>query len=268
MFKVKCYDDAGDGPCKCLSDPSNDVLTCCASAARQYGRPRFEDVVAHSVDCTRYVCPVSGSVATQSRPFRGPAGGSDDGLISRSKSSVFNGPGLRARGVVKKERGHAVRHVFRPVAFARGTVAIYVCDVDANGVLRVCDAQHVVWSRLFRSQCVAARFGERALPARLQFSRFGPSTTTSPDTLRFLRRNGRGPSMTAFVFKRGVRSWSGPPLSNTGWVASLFGELCLHETLVSHMRRLFNGGFYVHASAERFNNANGARNTTNMVNFD
>ena len=36
----------------------------------------------------------------------------------------------------------------------------------------------------------------------------------------------------------GLRSWAGPTGSDTKWLASRLGDLYLHETVISHIRRL------------------------------
>jgi hypothetical protein len=52
----------------------------------------------------------------------------------RSKMAAMDGPNARAPDTSKKQTGRSVLQVFRTPVFARGKVAIYVCDPEADGV--------------------------------------------------------------------------------------------------------------------------------------
>jgi len=160
----------------------------------------------------------------------------------RSKGSTNKGSGTRAPETTKTQKSHDVLQVFWTPIFARGKLAIYVCDPDADNTNTP--------SRLNHSGPLAC-FIRRVLPEVLRDMKREHGWGSIPrvlvhDKASYMVNTAAqqlNPVFGGALEEAGFRSWTGPCGSSTKWLASHLGDVYLHETAISHIKRLLREKF-------------------------
>ena len=135
--------------------------------------------------------------------------------------------------------------------FARGKIAIYVCDPGADN----CDAP----SKLNKSGPLAC-FVRKVLPDLLGDMRQGHGWNSIPrvlvhDKASYMVNTSTQQLNQVFagaLSEAGFRSWTGPPGASTKWLASNLGDVYLHETAIAHIKRLLREKFVCLRVGETF----------------
>ena len=121
--------------------------------------------------------------------------------------------------------------------FARGKLFIYVCDPEAN------DRDYPA---MLNNSLALACFMRRVLPGVLQGMKEEHGWSSTPrvlvhDKASYMvnhKAQMLNPVFSGALAEAGFRSWTGPHGSTTTWLASKLGDFYLHETVISHIRRL------------------------------
>lgn len=169
----------------------------------------------------------------------------------RSKASTNKGTGTRAPETTKTQKNNDVLQVAWTPVFARGKIAIYVCDPGADG----CSAP----AALNKSAPLAC-FVRKVLPKVLDDMKHEHGWNSVPrvlvhDKASYMVNTATqqlNPVFGGALEEAGFRSWTGPQGSSTKWLASRLGDVYLHETAISHIRRLLREKFVCMRIGETF----------------
>ena len=169
----------------------------------------------------------------------------------RSKKLAMNGANARAPDTAKKQGGKSVLQVHWTPVFARGKLSIYVCDPEAN------DRD---WPATLNNSNALACFVRKVLPGVVQDMQEEHGWNSTPLVLAHDKASymvNHKAQMLNQVFsgalaEAGFRSWIGPHGSATTWLASKLGDFYLHETVISHIRRLLMEKFVCLRDGETF----------------
>lgn len=154
----------------------------------------------------------------------------------RSRKATRLGANLRAAATALKQSGSCLQVHWTPV-FARGSICIYVCDPAATGD----DAP-----KKLNDSCSLGMFVRRVLPGILSNMKARHGWSSVPrvvvhDKASYMV-NSAGellhPVFCGALKEAGMTSWTGPPGSSTSWLCGKFSDVYLHETAISHIRRL------------------------------
>ena len=145
------------------------------------------------------------------------------------RSTPYHGPNPRAPDFAKKQAGNDVLQVFWTPVFARGKIAIYVCDPDAGGV----EAP----AKLNKSGPLAC-FVRMELPGILKGMQEEHGWPTLPrvvvhDKASYMVNSTTqqlNPVFGGALAEAGLRSWTGPEGASTKWLAARLGDVYPHET--------------------------------------
>jgi hypothetical protein len=243
IFKDRCYDETEDDPWRWLPNPSKDYLT----DAMKENRVTTAEYVLNTFPAAAWVTHVSVDPCS-TLLARTPARLEEQQLASmgkikwRSKGSTNKGTSTRAPSTTNTQKGSNTLQVFWTPVFARGKIAIYVCDPDANN----CDAP----STLNKSGPLAC-FVRKVLPELLGDMKQRHGWNSIPrvlvhDKASYMVNTATQQLNQVFggaLSEAGFRSWTGPQGASTQWLASHLGDVYLHETAISHIRRLLREKF-------------------------
>ena len=140
--------------------------------------------------------------------------------------------------------------------FTRGKLRVYVCDASAASA----DTQ--LPEKLNDSQNLA-KFIKHILPGILAEMRreYGWSTTPRTvvhDKASYMVTSSHERLHITFaeaLTQAGFKSWIGEPHATSKWLVSRLGDLYLHETVISHIRRLLENKFpclHAHETVAQF----------------
>ena len=161
-----------------------------------------------------------------------------------SKKARHKGANAKAPAYVKSQAGGDVLKVHWTVIFAKDKVRIYVCDAaraanDPNLPKKLNNSEDL------------AKFVQHVLPAELQAMRDEFGWACVPRTIVHDKAsymvNARKERLN-HIFAEGLRkghfkSWLGDETSSTQWLSPRWGDVYLHETVISHIRRLLDTKF-------------------------
>ena len=243
VFKTRCYDETEDDPWQWLPSASQDYLQEKVKPLRvRTGRHILSNF--HPNSWTSHVAIDPCSSLLPRVPWR-----LEEQQVAAmgknkwtSKGSRKAGVNLRAAATALKQAGPNVLQVHWTPVFARGKIFIHVCDPAAPDPLlpaKLNDGNNL------------AMFVRKALPDALQQMQQEHGWASIPrvvvhDKASYMV-NSVGellnPVFGGALTEAGFRSWTGPPGSSTSWLCSKLGDVYLHETAISHIRRLLSNKF-------------------------
>ncbi len=252
VFKDRCYDETEDDPWQWLPNPSKDYLT----DTMKEKRVATAKYILDTFHAGSWVTHVAFDPCSSLLP-RTPARLEEQQVAAmgknkwRSKGSTNRGTGTRAAETTKTQKNHDVRQVAWTPVFARGKIAIYVCDPDADD----CAAP----SKLNKAAPLAC-FVRKVLPEVLEGMKQDHGWNSVPrvlvhDKASYMVNTATqqlNPVFGGALEEAGFRSWTGPQGSSTKWLASRLGDVYLHETAISHIRRLLREKFVCSRVGETF----------------
>ena len=126
--------------------------------------------------------------------------------------------------------------------FARGKVRIYVCDPAVAGPM---------YPEKLNDSANLAKFIRRVLPDILEEMRRAYAWPNLPRTVvhdkaSYMVTPGHDRVQVTFagaLAAAGFESWAGPASASTRWLVAKWGDVYLHETVISHIRRLLETDF-------------------------
>ena len=243
IFATRCFDENEDDPWQFLVEGSQDYLPV--------------ELKSRRVDCANHILEIVPQSAWSSHVAIDPC----KSLLAKtvvalaeqkhsalrkarwmSKKSRKKGTNLRTSKTVKTQASSAVLKVHWTPIYARGKVRIYMVDPqevanDPSLPLALNDSAEL------------AKFVQHVLPAELSSmaEEFGWSTKPRVlvhDKASYMVNNATALLNTRFgeaVNAAGMRSWLGDTPAT--WLAPRFGDVYLHETVISHIRRLLDTRF-------------------------
>ena len=238
IFKARCYDDNEDDPWQWLTNPSKDFLTETMCANRLLtGKYILDNFEAAAWTTHIAIDPCSSLLPRYPWRLEEQQVAAMGKRKWRSKRAALDGPNARAPDTAKKQTGRSVLQVFWTPVFARGKVAIYVCDPEADGVNA---------PAALNNSIALACFVRKVLPDVLRGMQQEHGWKNLPrvvvhDKASYMvndKAQMLNPVFGGALAEAGLRSWTGPTGSDTKWLASRLGDLYLHETVISHIRRL------------------------------
>ena len=160
-----------------------------------------------------------------------------------SKSSSRKGCNLRAPVTARRQGGGSVLQVHWTPVFARGKLRIFMCDPALAA-----DPQHP--QKLNDSENLS-KFVKNYLPGVLQEMKdeFGWSTLPRAvvhDKASYMASTGHNRLHVVFAAglkSGGFSSWIGNDAANAQWLVAKWGDVYIHETAISHIRRLLDTDF-------------------------
>ena len=238
IFHTMCYDEAEDDPWVYMHSPSKDFL----SDGMKISRALFADYFLKNFATGAWSSHVAidpcitilASTRAQSDEQKVAAMGVQKMMSPKSR---YKGPNLRASKTVKSQGREEDKVHWTPV-FALGKVRLYVCDADAARrdiqlLARLNDGPEL------------AKFIENVLPGILVemqrehgWSRT-PRTVVHDKASYFVapRSQRLASSFANALRKAKLKSWLGDADADCSWLAGRLGDVYLHETVISHVRR-------------------------------
>ena len=246
IYKVLCYDEKEDDPWQWLTSRAQDMLparlrplrvACCKHIISLLSATTWRSHVAF--DPCYSLLPKTSDALEETMVA---AMGAQKWM---SKESRGKGANCRPPSSTKTQSNayHYTRVDWTPI-FARGKVLIYVVDVDAA------KANPKLPSKLTDSKNLA-KFVMNVLPGLLQQMKRKHGWADIPRTLVHDPASYMVPPVTQRLqtdFARairsaGFRSWAGDAGDDCSWMVKKLGDVYLHETVISHIRRLLDGEF-------------------------
>lgn len=237
VFHTLCYDEAEDDPWVYMNSPAKDYLSedmrmCRIKFAQhflQHSHPSaWRGHVA--IDPCITVLP---STRAQTEDQKVAAMGSRKMM---SRKSRFKGANLRAPATAKTQ-GRAEDKMHWTPVFARGKVAVYICDAKKAAL----DSR--LPGRLNSGDGIA-KFVKNVLPGILEQMKEAHGWADTPRTVvhdkasYFVAPRSQRlakPYADALHAAR-LRSWLGDGDADCAWLAGRLGDAFPHETLIRHIR--------------------------------
>ena len=155
-----------------------------------------------------------------------------------SKDSARKGANLRAPATAKTQSSSSVRVDWTPV-FARGKLLIYVVDPDtqdSSQPTKLTNAANL--AKFVRNvlpgllQSMKQKHGWSNIPRQVVHDKASYMVTHIHERLNV--------SFASALLETGMQSWAH---ETTKWLVKKFGDVYVHETVVSHIRRLLDHEF-------------------------
>ena len=161
-----------------------------------------------------------------------------------SKGARRKGPNLRSSGMVNTQNNSNVVRVDWTPVFARGKLVIYVVDPDeaardSSRPQKLADAANL--AKLVRGplpevlEMMRSKYQWADLPRVVVHDKASYMVTAAHERLHV--------SFAGALHDAGFKSWTGDGTDSTEWLVKLFGDVYLHETVISHIRRLLDTDF-------------------------
>lgn len=162
----------------------------------------------------------------------------------QSGDSRRKGNNLRVPATAGHQQGSdSIRVDWTPI-FARGKLKVYVCDAelakrDLTLPTKLTDAENL------------GKFIQNVLPTVLEEMRQEHGWQNIPRTIIHdkasymvtAKHEALQLNFAAALSAGGFKSWVGGPRDSSKWLVSKLGDLYLHETVISHVRRLLDTEF-------------------------
>jgi hypothetical protein len=168
----------------------------------------------------------------------------------RSKKTVRKGANLRAATTALKQSGSCLQVHWTPV-FARGRIYIHVCNPapgedDVPTKLNDSAALGLFVRKVLPGilSDMKARHGWSSVPRVVVHDKASYMVNSAGELLH--------PVFCGALKEAGMTSWTGPPGSSTSWLCGKFSDVYLHETAISHIRRLLANRFVCDRVDETF----------------
>jgi hypothetical protein len=245
IYETRCFDEKEEDPWCFMKSPAQDYLT---STLKPFRVVCAKWILAHTstTSWTSHVAidPCSSLVPkTQWRleEQKVAALGSSKWM---SKGSSRKGSNLRAPATAKKQGGNTVIQIHWTPIFARDKLRVYICDPD----LAARDSRYP--SKLNDSENLA-KFIRNVLPGILAEMKGTYRWQTLPrrvvhDKASYMVNNYHQRLHVVFATAlqdAGFTSWIGDNDGSAKWLVAKWGDVYLHETVISHIRRLLEHKF-------------------------
>ena len=247
IFQMRCYDENEDDPWQWLPCASQDALP--------------EELKPLRVACARHLLRILTKLSWRSQVSIDPCysllpktqermGEQKIAAFGKlkwmSKLSARKGINLRSCNFAKTQGGSAVTRVDWTPVFARGCVYIYVVDAEAA-------KQDPSLPAKLNDSTNLAKFVSNVLPEILQRMKTQHGWSDLPRTVV----HDKASYMCTAPHQRlqisfaealragGFKSWVGGESGHdsTTWLVKKWGDVYVHETLISHIRRLLDREF-------------------------
>ncbi len=247
IFQTRCYDASEDDPWQYLASPSQDVLSEGLKPLR-VGCARH--ILKFFSACSWYsqfaIDPCYSLLAKSQERMEGQQVKAMGKMKWMSEKSARDGVNLRTPSYTNTQGGSDVTRVDWTPVFARGHVVIYVVDVEAakrnpDLPMKLTDSANV--AKFVRNvlpgilERMKAKYKWADVPRTVVHDKASYFVTATHDRLQV----GFASALRAARF----RSWAGGDdgTESTKWLVKKFGDVYVHETLISHIRRLLGGDF-------------------------
>ena len=245
VFQSKCYDENEDDPWQYLSCVSQDVLP--------------EDLKPRRVRCAEYILKKFPAGAWYGHVAIDPCYSLLPKRMERmeeqqvktmgkrkwmSAMSKRKGNNMRPPSTTNTQQGSdTVRVDWTPV-FARGKIRIFVCDperwkTDPKYPQKLSDSYNL--AKFVRNILpgilgdMKVEYGWRTLPRTIVHDKASYMVAARYDRLQVV--------FAQALVGAGFKSWLGDKACSTDWLVKKLGDLYLHETAISHIRRLLADDF-------------------------
>ena len=245
IFATKCYDESEDDPWQYLDSPSQDMLPsellplrvgCGRHILRMVAPGGWYNHVA--IDPCYTFLPKS---LQRLEELQVKAMGKRKWMSSKCKR---RGNNLRAPATARSQGGADVTRADWTPVFARGKLRIFVCDPSRSQR----DPQYP--SKL-NDAANLAKFVRNVLPGillEMQEEHNWPNVprTVVHDKASYMVTSAHDrlqQTFAAALTAAGFCSWVGGASDSTKWLVKKWGDVYLHETVISHIRRLLDDDF-------------------------
>ena len=242
IFKERCYDETEDDPWQYLTCISQDYLAEHLKPGRVICAKHILDIfTASSWHNQLAFDPCYSLLPKTQEKYEELQVAALGKKRWRSKRAAKTGPNYRAPATARSQASQSIRVDWTPV-FARGKLAIYVCDKradDPSQPKKLADAGNL--AKFVRNvlpgilQTMKQKYGWSNLPRQVIHDKASYMVTTCHERLHV--------TFAAALQDARMQSWVGGAHDPTDWLAKKFGDVYLHETVVSHIRRLLDHEF-------------------------
>ena len=244
IFKTMCYDETPDDPWQWLPCVSQDCLaaelkplrvSCAKHIRKEFTERSWYGQV--SLDPCYTLLPKTQEKLEEAKVAA-------MGKVKwMSELSARKGGNPRAPSTTKTQLHGNTRVDWTPV-FARGKVIIYAVDIEEATVDATLPQKLTDGKRL-------SKFIVNVLPRLLtdMKKKHGwsdiPRTVVHDKASYFVsnHHNRLSVGFAEALHKGGFRSWVGDGTASTKWLVKKWGDVYVHETLISHIRRLLDSDF-------------------------
>ena len=257
VFVTRCFDETEDDPWQWLQSPAQDFLT--------------EDMPPMRVRCAEHILrhthagswyqhiaidPCSSLLPKTARRLEEQQVAAMGKSKWMSPASKRKGVNLRAPATAKTQASSNVLQVHWTPIFTRGKIRLYVCDEaaseqDARLPKKLNDSQnlakfvrHVLPGILSEMQ---REYGWHTMPRVVVHDKASYMVTIPNERLHV--------AFAGALQEAGLRSWVGDANASTAWLVGKLGDVYVHETAISHVRRLLESEFpstKVHETVAQF----------------
>ena len=255
IFKSMCFDEKEDDPWQWLSCVSQDCLPEAALAHRvRCSTAIIEHVHPNALRNHVAIDPCSSLLP------RTPVRLEEQQVAAMGKckwtsgSSRRKGTNPRAPAYATKQAGPSVLQIHWTPVFARGAIHIHVCnpgEENSDLPLKLNDSFQL------------AKFVRNVLPGVLERMKVAHGWSTLPRVIVHDKAsymvNAASQHLNAIfagaLAESGMRSWVYDIGDDASWLAAKLGDLYLHETAISHIRRLLAEKFvctHLHETVPQF----------------
>ena len=245
IFTTMCYDVSEDDPWQFLESPAQDMLpaemlprrvACAKHYLRWFGPGAWYHQVA--IDPCYSLLPVS---LARLQELQTKAMGKKRWM---SKKASRQGNNLRAPATARTQRDAGVTRVDWTPVFARGKLRIFVVDPRQA-------AQDPFYPRKLNDATNLGKFVQHVLPGILEEMKEAHAWPNLPRTVvhdkaSYMVTATHDRLQLAFAAALeagGFASWTEAGAGGTKWLAPKWGDVYLHETAISHIRRLLDDEF-------------------------
>ena len=245
VFKTQCYDITEDDPWQYLEDKSQDMLASALKPLRVRCAQHILDTnIANNWFNHVAIDPCYSLLPKHLERLEEQRVAAMGRRKWKSPGASRDGSNLRAPATAKTQGGSWVTRVDWTVVFARGKVRIFVCDPEeakrnANYPAALCDAtnlgkfvRHVLPKVLDEMK---AEHGWSNIPRTVVHDKASYMVTRSHHRLNAI--------FAGALAEAGFTSWIGDNHGTTEWLVKKWGDVYLHETVISHVRRLLDNEF-------------------------
>ena len=257
VFTTLCFDEDEDDPWQWLPSPAQDYIPeslkplrvkCAQHILKEFSSSAWYSHVA--IDPCSSLLP---RTAQRLEDQQVAAMGNQKWM---SPASARKGANLRAPATAKKQGGKNVLQVHWTPVFARGKIHLYVCDADAASrdaslLCKLNDSANL--AKFIRNvlpailQHMKCKYKWANIPRTIVHDKASYMVTPSHDRLQVV--------FCAALQEAGFTSWIGDNNSSCEWLVARWGDVYLHETAISHVRRLLDTDFpctHIHETAKQF----------------
>lgn len=251
IFTSRCYDDGEDDPWQFLDSIAQDVLPETSKPRRVAMAEHIRNMPAGSWYNHVAIDPNSSLVPkTIERQV--------EMQVAAMGKCKYMSPGARRKGInprapstAKKQANSSVQQFHWTPVFARGKIWIFVCNPEKAGPeypSKLNDSDNLgkfikfVLPNILQKMC--KKYKWKSVPRTVVHDKASYMVSTLYERLNS--------TFAAALKDAGLTSWVGDDRASTHWMAGKFGDVYVHETAISHVRRLLDTDFMCTSLTESF----------------